>query len=58
MNVQLPEGATRTRTQDFMDKIYPLIKEPGVSSVMSVAGVSMIGGSGENVALGIIILDP
>ena len=26
MNVQLPEGATRNRTQAFVDKIYPLLK--------------------------------
>ncbi len=59
MNVQLPEGATRNRTQEFVDKIYPLIKEePGVENVMVVVGVSMIGGSGENVALGIITLHP
>lgn len=59
MNVQLPEGATRNRTQEFADKIYPLIKEePGVENVMVVVGASMIGGSGENVALGIISLHP
>lgn len=59
MNVQLPEGATRNRTQEFADKIYPLIKEePGVENVMVVVGACMIGGSGENVALGIITLHP
>ena len=59
MNVQLPEGATRNRTPEFADKIYPLIKEePGVGNVMVVVGASMIGGSGENVALGIITLHP
>ena len=59
MNIQLPEGATRNRTQEFADKIYPLIKEePGVDNVMVVVGFSMIGGSGENVTLGIITLHP
>ena len=59
MNIQLPEGATRNRTQEFVDKIYPLIKEePGVDNIMVVVGASMIGGSGENVALGIITLHP
>ena len=59
MNIQLPEGATRNRTQEFADKIYPLIKEePGVENVMVVVGASMIGGSGENVALCIITLHP
>lgn len=59
VNVQLPEGASRERTQKFIDKIYPLMKEEkGVDSVMIVVGVSMIGGSGENVALGFITLEP
>ena len=59
INIQLPEGASRERTQKFIDKIYPLMKEEeGVDSVMVVAGHSMIGGSGENVALGFITLKP
>lgn len=59
MNVQLPEGATRNRTQAFVDKIYPLLKEePGVDNIMGIVGVSMIGGSGENVAMVIVTLHP
>lgn len=59
MNVQLPEGASRMRTQQFMDKIYPLLKEEaGVDNVMGIIGHSMIGGSGENGAMGIITLKP
>ncbi len=59
MNIQLPEGASRERTQKFIDKIYPILKnEPGVSGVMNVVGTSMIGGSGENVGMGIVILKP
>ena len=59
VNIQLPEGATRERTQKFIDEVYPLMtEEQGVDSVMIVAGVSMIGGSGENVALGFITLRP
>jgi len=59
INIQLPEGATRERTQKFIDEIYPLIREEkGVDSVMIVAGASLIGGSGENVALGFIALRP
>lgn len=59
MNVQLPEGATRNRTQAFVDKIYPLFKEePGVDNIMGIVGVSMIGGSGENVAMVIVTLHP
>lgn len=59
MNVQLPEGASRERTQKFVNKIFPLIKEEkGVKDLMNVIGVSMIGGTGENMAMGIIILEP
>lgn len=59
MNIQLPEGASRERTQKFVNKIYPMIKEEkGVSGIMNVIGTSMIGGTGENVAMTIIILDP
>lgn len=59
MNVQLPEGATRNRTQAFVDKIYPLLKEePGVDNIMGIVGTSMIGGSGENVAMVIVTLHP
>ncbi len=59
MNIQLPEGASRERTQKFVNKIFPLIKEEkGVKDIMNVVGVSMIGGSGENMAMGVIILEP
>lgn len=59
MNIQLPEGASRERTQKFVNKIFPLIKEEkGVKDLMNVIGVSMIGGTGENMAMGIIILEP
>ncbi len=59
VNIQLPEGATRVRTQQFIDKIYPLIREEeGVDNIMTVSGVSMIGGSGENVAMAIVTLKP
>ena len=58
-NVQLPEGASRERTQEFVDRITPvLLEEPGVQAAMSISGVSMIGGSGENVAMLVIILNP
>lgn len=59
MDVQLPEGAARRRTSDLVSKISPLVlEEKGVAHFMSVVGSSMIGGSGENVSFGFIILDP
>ena len=58
-NIQLPEGASRERTQSFVEKISPLVqKEPGVKAVMAITGVSMIGGTGENVAMMIAVLEP
>ena len=58
-NVQLPEGASRVRTQEFLDKITPIIREePGVKALMAITGISMIGGTGENVGMIIVILEP
>ena len=58
-NIQLPEGASRERTEQLIKQIYPTFKEePGVAHVMDVVGASMIGGGGENVAFMIAILDP
>ncbi len=57
-NVQLPEGASRERTQKVLDKIYDIAKsEKGIKDVLAVYGASMIGGSGENVGMSIITLD-
>ncbi|MBR1948251.1 MAG: efflux RND transporter permease subunit, partial [Alphaproteobacteria bacterium] len=58
-NIQLPEGASRVRTQEFVDKISPIIrKESGVSDLMLITGISIIGGRGENVAMAFIVLKP
>ena len=58
-NIQLPEGASRERTEQLIKQIYPIFKEePGVAHVMDVVGASLIGGGGENVAFMIAILDP
>lgn len=58
-NIQLPEGASRERTEQLIKQIYPIFKnEPGVAHVMTIVGVSLIGGGGENVAFVITILDP
>ena len=59
VDVALPEGATRNRTEKFMESISPIImQEDGVDGFMSVMGISIIGGRGENTALGFIILKP
>lgn len=58
-NLQLPEGASLERTRQLTSSLYQTIKsEPGVTSVMTINGFSLIGGTGENVAFSIITLDP
>lgn len=58
-NIQLPEGASRERTQALVDKMTPLVQEEaGVKAVMAITGTSMIGGTGENVAMMIVVLEP
>ena len=58
MGIQLPEGATRPRTEAVVE---PLVEEimamPGVDSVMNIYGFNMLGGRGENVASIICPLD-
>lgn len=58
MGIQLPEGATRPRTEAI---VTPLVEEiralPGVDSVMNIYGFNMLGGRGENVASIICPLD-
>ncbi len=60
VNVQLPDSASTERTVDVMqqlDEIYPQI--PGVSSRLSIAGYSLLGGyAGSNLGFSIVILDP
>ena len=58
-NIQLPEGASRERTTELVNKIIPIIlAEPGVAHAMNITGVSMIGGSGENVGFIAVMLEP
>lgn len=59
LDVQLPEGATRNRTEALLEQISPLItEEAGVGHFMMISGMSIIGGAGDNSALGVVILDP
>ena len=59
VDISLPEGASRNRTEKFMEKLSPIImEEEGVDGFMNISGISMIGGRGENTALGFIILKP
>jgi len=56
--LQLPEGATRARTEAMLERVIaPLGQEPGVAYTVYVTGFSFIGGSGENVAFFLFGLD-
>jgi len=56
--LQLPEGATRARTEALLDEVIsPLHTEEGVEYTIQVTGFSMMGGSSENVAFFMFGLD-
>ena len=58
-NVQLRNTATINQTNELLDKLgQEVLQEEGVEYFISVAGYSMLGGGGENVALGVIGLKP
>ncbi|SEL67096.1 hydrophobic/amphiphilic exporter-1, HAE1 family [Colwellia chukchiensis] len=57
LDIQLPDAASSNRTQALLAKITPIIKQDAaVTDLVTVSGVSLIGGPGSNNALGIIIL--
>jgi hydrophobe/amphiphile efflux-1 (HAE1) family protein/NodT family efflux transporter outer membrane factor (OMF) lipoprotein len=57
--VQLPEGATRARTEKLLDEVItPLQEEEGVAYTIQVTGFSMMGGSAENVAFFMFGMEP
>ena len=57
-DIRLPEGASRQRSQDFVNQIVPeMIAEEGVDSCLVVIGMSMLSGAGENVAFAVLRLD-
>jgi len=59
VDIQLPEGASMSRTQAVLDQIIPAIKAtPGVKSVTNIIGFSLMGGSGENTAIAFVALEP
>lgn len=58
-NIQLDETATINQTNEVLAGISEqALKMPGIRYFISVAGFSLLGGSGENVALGVVGLDP
>ncbi len=59
MSLQLPEGASKKRTRELVDKVNEIIKsEKSVEGISSVVGFSLLSGRGENVAMAFIVLKP
>lgn len=59
LDIQLPEGAAFSRTEEVIHKVAPIVEKiPGVKHVTAVIGHSMLAGTGENVAMGFVSLDP
>lgn len=58
-NLQLDDTATINQTNDVLSRMgEKILKMDGVDYFISVAGYSLLGGGGENVALGVIGLTP
>ncbi len=59
VDVQLPEGATAMRTRGVLDQVIAQIRQtPGVKHATSVQGFSLLGGTGENVGVVFVGLNP
>lgn len=57
-NIQLDSTASINQTNDILEKLTEKsLKIPGIKYVTTVAGYSLLGGGGENVALGVMGLD-
>lgn len=57
-NIQLPDTSTINQTNEVLADISARsLKMDGIKYFISVAGYSMLGGSGENVALGVVGLE-
>ena len=57
VDIQLPDAASTSRTQNVIEKISDIaLKDPAVTDIITVAGYSLIGGTGPNNGLGIIML--
>ena len=59
VDVQLPEGASLDRTREILKQIYGIVRQnPAVDNTMQVAGFSLIGGNGPNMAMTVVGLKP
>lgn len=59
INIQLPDGATTTRTRQTLEKVSKIVQsEKGVSDIVAVSGYSLLGGRSSNGGLVVVVLDP
>lgn len=59
LNVQLPEAASRARTDQVLQQVTKELKQVnGVDSVLAVSGFSLLSGRADNAAFGLVILAP
>ncbi|MCK5481412.1 MAG: efflux RND transporter permease subunit, partial [Gammaproteobacteria bacterium] len=59
INAQLPEGASLARTNKVMERVTRTLQDiDGVDDVLGVSGFSLLSGTAENVAFGIVVLKP
>lgn len=57
-NIELPPGATLARTEAVLQKFQECVKDiKGVKSYITVSGMSMMTGNGENCGMGIVKLE-
>jgi len=59
INAQLPEGASLARTNKVVERVTRTLQDiDGVDDVLGVSGFSLLSGTAENVAFGIVVLKP
>ena len=59
LNAQLPEGASLSRTNQVMQRVTRSLQDiDGIDDVLGVSGFSLLSGTAENVAFGIVVLKP
>ena len=57
-NVQLPDSSSINQTKDLLDNMAKrVLKQKGIDYFINISGTSLMGGSGENIGMGVIGLD-
>ncbi|MCQ2965576.1 MAG: multidrug efflux RND transporter permease subunit [Alphaproteobacteria bacterium] len=59
VDVQLPEASSLERTRSVLGEVYQILRaHPAINNVMQVAGFSLVGGSGSNMGMSFVGLNP